>query len=297
MNLRQLQYVVFLSEIMNISQAAQLLGITQPALSKQLLTLEKELGVILFDRNEAPLKLTPAGEHFVRNAREILLREEELSRSMEQFRKGEKGRLVIGISPFKATYFLTDVIEKLHTDFLELQIVLNEKNSAGLQKDTADGVVDFSILNLPVDDTVFDVFPLEEEKVVLAVPKELDEKLSSFGGSEISLLQCKDIPFITLSKNQELRILFDKLCKSENVNLNVTTEVVGVTTAFNLACMGIGATLIPLKFAQIVGFDDSIKLYNIKNSAMVRKPAIVMKKGRHISKYAKAAMEMVGAVM
>ena len=294
MNSRQLQYAVFLSEIMNISQAAQLLGITQPALSKQILSLEKELGIALFDRNEAPLKLTPAGEHFIRNAKDILFREEELSRSMEQFRTGEKGRLVIGISPFKASYFLTDVIKKLHSDFPGLQIVLNEKNSADLQKDTADGMIDFSILNLPVDDGTFDVFPLEEEKVVLAVPKEFSKKLPKDSNFEISFQDCKDIPFITLSKNQELRILFDKLCKSENMDLNVATEVVGVTTAFNLACNGIGATLIPLKFAQVTGLDKNVSLYNLKKTGISRRPAIVIKKGRYMSEYAKKAMEYIG---
>jgi DNA-binding transcriptional LysR family regulator len=294
MNSRQLQYAVFLSEIMNISQAAQLLGITQPALSKQILSLEKELDVTLFDRNESPLKLTPAGEYFVQNAKDILYREEELYRSMEAFRTGEKGRLVIGISPFKASYFLTDVIKKLHAHFPGLQIVLDEKNSAGLQKDTADGIVDFSILNLPVDDSTFDTFPLEEEKVVLVIPKEFSKKLPSNSNSQISFEDCKEIPFIALSKNQELRVLFDKLCKIENVSLNIATEVVGVTTAYNLACNGVGATLIPLKFAQVTGLDKNVSLYNLKKTGISRSPAIVVKKGRYISEYAKTAMEYIG---
>ena len=71
MNTKQIQYVLALSETLNFSQTAEQLCITQPALSKQILHIEKDLGVKLFDRNHTPLTLTPAGEYFVRNARRL----------------------------------------------------------------------------------------------------------------------------------------------------------------------------------------------------------------------------------
>ena len=61
MNLRQLQYAVALSRTKNISQTAENLKISQPALSKQILLLEKKLGVLLFDRTTNPLKLCKTG--------------------------------------------------------------------------------------------------------------------------------------------------------------------------------------------------------------------------------------------
>ena len=69
MNSRQLHYAILLSQIRNFSQVAEKLDITQPALSKQILNLENELGVKLFDRNTIPLTLTPAGEHSFRKRR------------------------------------------------------------------------------------------------------------------------------------------------------------------------------------------------------------------------------------
>ena len=64
MNTRQMQYAVELAKDRNVSQTAERLGITQPALSKHILALEKELGVKLFDRSTNPMRLTAAGEHF-----------------------------------------------------------------------------------------------------------------------------------------------------------------------------------------------------------------------------------------
>ena len=90
MNSRQLQYALMLAGELNFSQVADKLNISQPALSKQILQLEQELGVKLFDRSTSPVSLTAAGECFVKEAREILFREDQLKRKMEEYGSGEK---------------------------------------------------------------------------------------------------------------------------------------------------------------------------------------------------------------
>ncbi len=209
MNSRQLQYAIVLSESLNISNAADKLNITQPALSKQILALEKELGVVLFDRDTTPLKLTPAGELFIREAKELLFREENLKHSMQDFKVGEKGRIIIGISPFRASYFLSDIIKKLQEKFHGLQVVLRETYSTQLQREAIDGQVDFAIINLPVDTALLDIIPLEPEPLVLVVPKKylqslnLKENAKNTGLISVSLSECGEVPFITVSKAQE----------------------------------------------------------------------------------------------
>ena len=87
MNTRQLQYAALLSRVRSFSQAAESLGISQPALSKQIIALEEELGVKLFDRSTSPLTVTAAGEHFARQAEQLLYREDQLLRAMAQYRR------------------------------------------------------------------------------------------------------------------------------------------------------------------------------------------------------------------
>ena len=111
MNTKQIQYAVELSLDLNFSQTADRLGISQPALSKQILALEKELEVRLFDRATVPMTLTAAGEHFIRRARELLYQEDQLLRSMDAYKSGESGRLVIGISPFRSQYLIPSVVQ------------------------------------------------------------------------------------------------------------------------------------------------------------------------------------------
>lgn len=299
MNFRQLQYAVILSESQNISSAADKLNITQPALSKQILSLEKEIGVTLFDRDSVPLTLTAAGECFIKEAKELLFKEEKLRHSMEDYKFGAKAKLTIGISPFRAAYFLSDIIEELQEKYDGLQIVLREFFSSQLQKEAIEGLVDFAIINLPVDNALLDVIPLKPEPLVLVVPKKYVDDISFIGSKNktgfdsVSLNNCGEIPFIVLGKNQELRKLFDKLCTTSEFTPNITTEVVGIITAWNLCLAGVGATILPYNMMSGKIDSDKVAIFKIKNTASTRKPAIVMSKNQHISKYAKEAIELI----
>ena len=72
MNLRILNYFLTVVREKNITKAAEILHITQPTLSRQLIQLETELGVKLFDRDKHKFALTPSGQFLVERAREIL---------------------------------------------------------------------------------------------------------------------------------------------------------------------------------------------------------------------------------
>lgn len=288
MNKRQLQYAVALSRTLNISQTAENLKITQPALSKQILALEKEFGIALFDRSTTPLKMTPAGEKFIKLAEEILIKEENLISLMQDFKEGKKGRLVIGISPFRAGYFLLSTIKKLQEKYPGLQIVLKEAGSDELRAYVLDGTVDFAIINLPVEDVLLDVIPLNSEPLALVVPNKMAE-----GKKGLNLADCKDFPFIALGKNQELRKLFEKLCSVNGFTPNISVEATGITTAWSIAQAGIGATVLPKRFTEEHKTESKVLVFELNGEAYIRKPAIVIRKGQYLSKYAADAIEFI----
>lgn len=299
MNSRQLQYAILLSQKLNFSQVAEELKISQPALSKQILALEEEINVKLFDRSSSPLKLTPAGESFIADAKDLLFREEQLKRSMEDFKSQKKGRLEIGVSPFRCLYFMPVIVKKLREKFPDLQIVLKEEKSDKLHKYAAEGALDFVIMNLPVDEALLDIVPLKHENLILAVPNELKEKLPESKICEgvpypvIDISKCGELPFIVLSPEQELRKLFDKICITSNLRAEIITEVIGITTAWSMARAGVGATVLPMQFMENNPIDDNLSFYMFNSDLAVRKPAVVTRKGQHISHYAKYAIELL----
>lgn len=298
MNTKQLQYAIVVSETLNFSQAAEELGISQPALSKQILALEQDLGVRLFDRTTVPLTVTPAGAHFLEQARELLMREDRLRQDMADFQTGKRGRLTIGISPFRCIYLIPQVIVQLQQRYPGIEVVLHEGKSHELHKSAIDGVVDFSIMNLPVDETLLDVHPLEPEQLLLAVPEAMAANVPIEVNEENSypvadLSNCKDLPFIALGKQQVHRVLFDKLCHNAGITPHIAVEAVGITAAWALVRAGVGAALLPAQFVQTSHFREGIRFFALKGTGAPRQPVIITRKGAALSEYAKAAIELL----
>ena len=109
----------------------------------------------------------------------------------------------------------------------------------------------------------------------------------------ININDCADLPFIALGKTQELRQMFDKMWITNNFNPQITTEVVGITTAWNLALAGVGATVLPYQFLDDKSIGEDVEIFLIDNFTTTRQPAIVMRKNKRISKYAKTAMDLI----
>jgi len=293
MNARQLQYAIMLSRDLNISQTAEKLGMSQPALSKQILNLENELGVKLFDRNHVPMTLTPAGAYFVKKAKSMLYEQEQLLKAMDRFRSGENGRLDIGVTPFRSVYLMPEIVKAVKEQYPGVQVVLHEANSATLRKQAAEGKYDFAIVNLPVDDSLLTVHPLEPDVLVLAVPDHLLDRIPKAAESGIAFQECKDLPFVVVGETQEMRQLFEKLCAQADIRPDIAAEVVGVTTAWAMARAGVGATLLPYQFVKKDNFDSNLTLIPIRDNGYKRQQAIVTRRGQYISEYAEFAIQLL----
>lgn len=296
MNFRQLEYAVQLAEVCNFSQSAEKLNISQPALSKQIKSLEDELGVRLFNRDTVPLTLTPAGEYFVQEVKEILYRESQLVRSMDKFKTEEAGRLSIGISPFRSLYLISNIIRKVNEKYPDVQITLNELGSDELKKEATEGKFDFAIVNLPVDETQLDIIPIKPEEIVLAVPTQMldriNESKSGISGP-IDFKDCGKLPFVTLTSSQEIRKTFDNLCIRAGIQPRIVAEVVGLVTARTLVNEGIGAALFPMQFVDSESLEERVSLIRLKDRADTRQPVIVTKKNQYLSKPAQYAISLL----
>ncbi len=296
MNTKQIQYALALSETLNFSQTAEQLCISQPALSKQIQHIENDLGVKLFDRNHNPLTLTPAGEYFVRNARELMYKEEQLRKALRQFQTGESGRLIIGVTPFRSLYLMPELVKKIRNRYPGVCVSLQEVPSHQLRKEVVEGKYDFAIVNLPVDTSLLDVIPLEPDTLVLAVNNTMANKLPATGDGKYSMVdfnQIQELPFVVLSHGQELRQLFDKLCTAADFHPVIAAEVMGVTSAWAMAQAGVGATILPLQFVHNQHIDNNVSLYIIKNRIYSRQPVIVTRRGQFRTPYADFAIRLL----
>ena len=93
MKFRQLEYFLDVASELHFSRAADKLFIAQPALSRQIQQLEKNLGVLLFERNKRNVKLTPAGEYLREEAKQVLSQLDNIGKRAQQIHKVESGEI------------------------------------------------------------------------------------------------------------------------------------------------------------------------------------------------------------
>ena len=292
MNLRQIQYAVVLSETRNFSEAAEKLNISQPALSKQIIALENEVDVKLFDRSTNPLALTAAGEFFIEKSKKLLFEEDVLLKTLEKYKAGKKGKLVIGAVPFRSSYMMPGIIKAVKEKFPDIDVCLSEFGLAVLKEGLLNGEYDFAIMNLPVNDPEFETIPLAEDVLVLAVPKKYKKLIKTSGeGFVENLSSAKNVPFVTVGKEQEMRKLFDALCADAGVCPEIYATVTGVLTAWEMVKSGVCATIIPKQFVDAKGDGDGVEVFEIKNTPYKRRSAVVLRRGQFVSEYAKFAIE------
>ena len=126
MELHQLRYFLAVARTKNFSRGAEQCHVAQPSLSQQIMKLEDELGERLFERTKREVSLTPAGD-LLRVHAERVLQEVELARDgVREFRGLVRGRVVLGVLPTVAPYFLPQRLRAFSSRFPAVEVVVPE---------------------------------------------------------------------------------------------------------------------------------------------------------------------------
>lgn len=297
MELRQLQYTIQIAEERNFSRAADKLHIAQPSLSQQLSKLEQELGVKLFQRNTSSVELTHAGASFIEHAQKILDAVEQLRQEMDDISQLRAGRVVIGSMPITGSHLLPYVLPAFKETYPEIQVNLLEDTSLNLEKLTAGGGTDLSLLSLPLQEPSLTYEPIGEEMIDLAVPPGHPLAELEHHPEGVALERLKDEPFIVLKKGQGFRTMTIDLCKSAGFEPNVVFESNNIETVQSLVAAGMGITFVP-RFIARAKRSELIPIY-VPLAAPVpsRTLVIAYRKGRYLSKAAEAFIETFKKVL
>lgn len=294
MELRQLQYAIQIAEERNFSRAAEKLHIAQPSLSQQLSKLEKEIGVLLFQRNTNSVELTHAGSVFVAQAQKIIDAMEQLKQEMADISSTRKGRVVVGSLPITGSHILPYVLPAFRERYPEIEIVLTEDTTANLEKLTASGQTDLSLLSLPLVEQSLTYEPVIEEQIELAVPPQHRLALQhAQSGEAVHIEQLREEPFIVLKRGQGFRQIALDLCQSAGFAPNVVFESSNIDTVQSLVAAGMGIAFVP-QFIARAKRSEFIPVYLPLASTAhtpTRTLVIAYRKGRYLSKAAEAFIE------
>lgn len=164
MELRVLEYFLMVAREENITKAAKQLHISQPTLSRQILALEEELGVKLFERSKYSVYLTTEGMLFRRRAQEIVNLSEKAKQEISQSDDTLSGEVSIGCGEFLSVNELTRIIAKFRTLYPYVSFHLHSSHNIDIQSKLEQGLLDLGLLMEPVDVTKYQFIRMKEKE-------------------------------------------------------------------------------------------------------------------------------------
>ena len=169
-SLRQLRYLIAVSEKLNFTQAAESCFVTQSTLSAGIKELEATLAAHLVERKRHSVVMTPIGNEVVERARGLLAEAEDLSEWARSAAEPMSGLLRLGVIPTVAPFVLPTVLPVLRERYPDLKLALREDLTSHLLTRLAAGQLDFALIALPFDTGNLQVAPLFDEELRLIAP-------------------------------------------------------------------------------------------------------------------------------
>jgi len=243
MELRHLRYFVTVAEELHFGRAAERLFIAQPPLSQQIQQLEREIGVALFLRTSRRVQLTPAGEIFLRDARQILTAVNDAVSGAKRAARGETGWLGIGFAA-SATYdLLPTVLHVFREQFPDIALTLLELNAAEQATALHDRTIHVGFARPAIDDDAFVVGAIYPELFVVALPEA--HPLASRASLSLSELAAE--PFVSFPElpRPSYAEAVRHACEAAGFTPRVVQEVREMQTAISLVVAGLGIALLP----------------------------------------------------
>ena len=170
-SLRQLSYLVTLSETLHFTEAARRSFVTQSALSGGIMELERLLGGVLVERDRQNVRLTPLGEQVVARARVLLADAQDLMRLSREMSEPLTGDLHLGVIPTIAPFLLSQLLEEVHKQLPKIQLHLHEAQSEKIVEKLEHGNLDMVALALPFDTRGLKVAEIAKENLYLVYQK------------------------------------------------------------------------------------------------------------------------------
>ena len=168
----------------SVSKAAQGLYLSQPAVSRSLKRLEEDLGIQLFDREAAPLRLTQAGERYLRYVRENQERERRLRQDLAQLEREPSGTVRVGLNFWRSSLVLPRVPPAFQRKYPHIQVEPAEGSHQDLSVLLDQGKLDFALLHRPNPYPQFAFHHLRHERILLFLRRDAPvlERLSPAAG-------------------------------------------------------------------------------------------------------------------
>ncbi len=241
MEVHQLRYFCAVAETGSFTRAAEREQIAQPSLSQQIMKLEEELGVRLFDRLGRTVRLTDLGQIFLPRARTILSELKAAKEEVVERQSTVSGPVCVGVIPTIAPYFLPTRIAGFSRKYPEATITVVEDVTVRLMDRLRAGLVDVAVMALPARGHDLESFPIRTERLYAIVPR--DHRLAR--KRSVLMKELREEPFLLLRDDHCFRETAIEVCKRARVLPQVVFESGQFSSILGMVGAGLGISIVP----------------------------------------------------
>ncbi|AZO80985.1 MULTISPECIES: LysR substrate-binding domain-containing protein [unclassified Bosea (in: a-proteobacteria)] len=241
--LSQLRCFVAVAEELHFGRAAARLNMTQPPLSRQVQILERVLDVVLLERSNRTVKLTPAGKSFLAEARRLLKLAESAALLAKRVANGKAGSINIGFTATSAYSYVPRLVAACRRELPDVEISLKEMVSSDQLKRLDSGEIDIGLLRPPIPRRGLSAFRVMAEPLIAAVPA--GHALAR--GESVALPDLAGEPFIMYAP-YEARYFHDllvELFSRAGLVPNYVQHLAQIHSMLAMVHSGVGVALVP----------------------------------------------------
>jgi LysR family transcriptional regulator, hydrogen peroxide-inducible genes activator len=281
MEVHQLRYFCAVAETGSFTRAAEREQVAQPSLSQQIMKLEEELSVRLFDRLGRSVRLTDLGQIFLPRARAILMELKAAKEEVAERQSTVSGPVSVGVIPTIAPYFMPSRLALFSRKYPQATVTVVEDVTVRLLDRLRAGLIDLAVMALPARGHDLESFPLRTERLYAIVPRghRLAKKRS------LQMKELRGEPFVLLRDDHCFRETAIEVCKRARVLPQVIFESGQFSSIVGMVAAGLGISLVP-EMALEQRSDCSFVL--VSDERANRTIGVATLKGRFLSRVQRA---------
>ena len=298
MDFRELTYVQAIAKHQNITKAAEALYVSQPTLSKFLITLESDLGVKLFRKLGHKYVLTYAGERYLDYGARILRLKTDLDVELADILKRDVGVLNLAFARMRCTYMLPGTLPEFRALHPNVKVNIFEGSSDENDRRLLEGQVELAFYSRPaVENPQIEYETLDREELLICTCKDhplrrfAQENPNGFPILNPELLEKENV--ILLQPEQRTRQLTDTIFQERGLRFENTLSTSNLPAAMGLVARGYGVSFLFEPHVRHRAEQLAIDCYSVGNGRIISDFVAASRKGSYLPAYARDYIELV----
>jgi len=244
-----LRCFVAVAENASFRRASEILHLSQPSVSAHIRSLEEQFGVPLLNRTTRSVRLTPAGERFLARAKSVMFELSAVVEDVKDITEFRRGRVIVACVPTIASSSLPEVIARFMKSYPGIEVQILDDISEVLYHRVLEHQADFAIGPAPASKWALTFSPLVRDHFIAVFPR--GHKFAK--RKSIRLAELTKLPFLTLPRPTNVRILIDQAAFSSGIELTPAYEVGHHYTLGAMVAAGLGFTALPSMSLSLLG--------------------------------------------